>query len=269
MSVIIVVLALLALRYIQIGQTERRYIWVISYAAKALAFFKKRKIHNINLILLGMILPWLGFLVVVEGLIYFRVFGLVGFVVNLLFFWFALWPLTRQQLVAEGFETGQENEASQSPAYFLVEANQATFAVIFWFFLLGIYGALLYRFLNLLYRHAHQFAEVEGFVLFLNLLQKIVDWLPARLLGLTYALAGNFSPAFDEWKKYAKKEVGYNEILLQETGEKALAGTFSETALPEEKSREIIRLIDRSLTIWIVLAAFFTIAQTFLSNRFF
>ncbi|MES3007837.1 MAG: regulatory signaling modulator protein AmpE [Pseudomonadota bacterium] len=69
------------------------------------------------------------------------------------------------------------------------------FAVLFWYLLLGPVGALFYH-LGFLYRNrvsGHSSVEVSELVLRLVYL---LEWVPARLLGLTFSLAGDFVAAF-------------------------------------------------------------------------
>lgn len=67
------------------------------------------------------------------------------------------------------------------------------FAVLFWFFILGPIGALMYR---LVFIRSH--AETE------DVLAKrwlwILEWPAARTLGLSFALTGNFSGCIQHWR---------------------------------------------------------------------
>lgn len=63
------------------------------------------------------------------------------------------------------------------------------FAVVFWFMILGPAGALLYRLTRLQAQALPAGAEASPDLRFLYWL----EWLPARVLAFTFALAGNFS----------------------------------------------------------------------------
>lgn len=72
--------------------------------------------------------------------------------------------------------------------YLLWQAYQSFFAVIFWYFLLGPGAALAYRLLALT-------AELSGQPALkarAEQLRHIMDWLPVRVLTLSFALVGNF-----------------------------------------------------------------------------
>lgn len=68
------------------------------------------------------------------------------------------------------------------------------FAILFWFFLLGPLGVLMYRLVFLEARHDES-----------NMLAKrwlwILEWPAARMLGLSFALTGNFQGCIHHWKE--------------------------------------------------------------------
>lgn len=81
---------------------------------------------------------------------------------------------------------------AQVQGFVLWRAQQGFFAVIFWYALLGPLLALAYRLLALVGEHAGDMRlreRAQGW-------QAVLDWLPARLLALSLALAGNFVGAY-------------------------------------------------------------------------
>ena len=87
----------------------------------------------------------------------------------------------------------QEAVGSISYRYF-----ERYFAVIFWFVLAGAPGALLYRLLvlrsdmNLDSEQEDKYRVQHGL--------HLMEWLPARLLGLSLAFVGNFTACLDSWR---------------------------------------------------------------------
>ncbi len=77
----------------------------------------------------------------------------------------------------------------QVQGYLLWQAYQSFFAVIFWYALLGPVAALAYRLLALTCEHTTLPALRESSVR----LRHLFDWLPARGLGMSFALVGNFA----------------------------------------------------------------------------
>jgi adenosylcobinamide-phosphate synthase len=93
------------------------------------------------------------------------------------------------------------------------------FGVIFWFVLLGPFGAALYFFSQL----AH--GRWEGDEDFLSPLEQVVhvlDWLPARALGLSFAIVGNFESAMKSWRDQAFQWLNRNEGVALAAGAGAL-----------------------------------------------
>lgn len=75
------------------------------------------------------------------------------------------------------------------------------YGVLFWFVLLGPVGAVLFRAASIL---ARRWSNTEGrFGLFALKAFHVVNWLPARLTALTYAIAGNFEDATFCWRTQA------------------------------------------------------------------
>ncbi|MCG8426171.1 MAG: regulatory signaling modulator protein AmpE [Chromatiales bacterium] len=77
----------------------------------------------------------------------------------------------------------------------LIQACGRLFGVIFWFLLLGPLGAVLYRFTMQL---KAQNENTEASQRLLN----ILNWIPARLTALAYAIAGSFDDALHGWRQH-------------------------------------------------------------------
>lgn len=134
------------------------------------------------------------------------------------------------------------------------------FAVVFWFFLLGPAAALFYRILQLLQRGAHSDAEARS-----QLAQWLLwlEWLPARLLGLAFAITGNFVDCFRVWRESFSGLTPTRELLLR-YAEKALPGAVVrggdgvEPAFLTAAATELDELRDmlrRSAICWLVVLA--------------
>lgn len=83
----------------------------------------------------------------------------------------------------------------------LLQSHHRLFAVVFWFAILGAVGAILYRLTWILARPRTEGEETEPTVFRATArhLLAILDWVPIRLLALSYALAGSFDEAMHEW----------------------------------------------------------------------
>jgi AmpE protein len=88
-----------------------------------------------------------------------------------------------------------QNLLLQSVSYRLFEY---VFPTLFWFSLLGAPGAVLYRCVVLLAENNNQNeqeVELSDYLLW------VIEWLPVRLLGLCFALVGNFGSCIKSWQE--------------------------------------------------------------------
>jgi len=90
----------------------------------------------------------------------------------------------------------------------LVASYQHVFAVVFWFVVLpGPSGAILYRLSSFLHRHwaVRGDAELAAFGSFAAQVFRLLDWVPARLTGIAFAVVGDFEDAAYCWRAQAAK----------------------------------------------------------------
>ena len=90
----------------------------------------------------------------------------------------------------------------------LVASYQHVFAVVFWFVLLpGPSGAILYRLSSFLHRRWADGgdAELAAFGSFAAQVFRLLDWAPARLTGIAFAVVGDFEDAAYCWRTQAAK----------------------------------------------------------------
>ena len=134
------------------------------------------------------------------------------------------------------------------------------FAVVFWFALLGPGLALTYRLLHLLRQQAAPDIPER---MWLAQWLEWLDWLPARLLGLAFAIIGDFVSCMRSWRDhffgqhsvrdllviYAERSVPHAEAGVRELGDEH----FVELAAHE--IRELRDLMRRSTMCWLVALA--------------
>ena len=89
----------------------------------------------------------------------------------------------------------------------LLASYQHVFAVVFWFVLLpGPSGAILYRLSAFLSRRwGSGEAELSVFGSFATQVFRLLDWMPARLTGIAFAVVGDFEDAAYCWRTQAAK----------------------------------------------------------------
>ena len=189
--------------------------------------------------------------------------------------------------------------------YSMLAAHRHVFGVLSWFsvlaaFGLGPMGAVLYRMAEFVARYWHHRNRTgEAFVS--ESLQQaasrawtVVDWLPARMTALSFAVVGNFEEAIDGWRYHAQRFPNDNDgVVLAATagalnvrlgGEALKAVSPAGLAAPaygmvdgdpdaqdsdSTPGREpevghlvqIVGLVWRSVVVWMVLLALLTLAR--------
>jgi adenosylcobinamide-phosphate synthase len=189
--------------------------------------------------------------------------------------------------------------------YSVLAAHRHVFGVLAWFSILaalglGPAGAVLYRmaeFVARYWRHRNSMqvqAASEALQSAAARAWLVVDWLPARLTAIAFAVVGSFEEAIDCWRNYAQRFPNDNDgVILAATsgavnvrlGGEALkpvfapnaSGTFQASGLTVEPPagtdstpgreaevahlRTIVGLVWRSVVLWMVLLALLTLAR--------
>lgn len=139
-------------------------------------------------------------------------------------------------------------------------ADVYLFSVLFWYIILGPVAVVLYaitRFLAL----PIDTPEKSCFYALAQKIHAVLDWLPARFTALGYALAGHFGHAFIHIRRYLLAGLASSNDLPLRAGLAALERDKNDVALANaEENLAALDLVDRSLVIWIVAIALFTLA---------
>lgn len=152
------------------------------------------------------------------------------------------WPLLHQRML-------------EATAY---QGFERLFAVIFWFLLFGPAGALLYR-LSFLYSHAEPANTGAKHWLW------ALEWVPVRLLGVSFAITGNFVGCINHWKRHAISTTSSSASVLRETVLGALSVDDELMQSCDCTQREIAalkRLYTRTLWFWITCLAIWILLQS-------
>lgn len=128
------------------------------------------------------------------------------------------------RIVSRNTEKMTEDEIVSSTIESVLEnGNDAVFAPMIWFLLLGAPGALLFRLANTL--DAMWGYKTEQYLLFGWCSAKsddLLGWLPARITAIFYAIQGNFRQAVYCWQHQAKLCQSPNGGVVMTTGAGAL-----------------------------------------------
>lgn len=212
-----------------------------------------------------------------------------------------------EQSAREALAEWQQVDASELPRsevvrhvieYSVISAHRHVFGVLLWFVVLsmlglGPAGAVVYRTAEYLSRYWSR-KSIAGAPPVSERLQhaartawQAMDWLPARVTALGFAIVGSFEEAIDGWRYYAQRFPHDNDgVILAATagainvqlGGEALRQREDLTVGPlyddEEGSsstpgraaevshlRSVVGLVWRSVVVWMLLLALLTLAR--------
>ena len=122
-------------------------------------------------------------------------------------------------------ELSSEDVAKLAIEQALAASYTHGFSVIFWFVLLpGPTGAVLYRLSHYLGQRwgKTESAELLAFGAFAARAFAVIDWIPARLTALTFAIVGDFEDAIFCWRSQAARWFDPNMGIVLSAGAGAL-----------------------------------------------
>ena len=155
----------------------------------------------------------------------------------------------------------------------LENGNDAVFAAIFWFVIAGAPGVVIFRLTNTLdAMWGYKNERYNSFGFFVAKFDDILNFIPARLTALTYALMGNWKNAMQCWSDQGSlwespnagtvMAAGAGALDVQLGGADQYHGEYKER--PDlgcgKKARpEIIQqacdMLDRSTILWVIVVA--------------
>ena len=174
--------------------------------------------------------------------------------------------------------------------YSVLAAHRHVFGVLAWFsvlaaFGLGPAGAVLYRLSEFVVRYWQHKSDAHHHPVSPALQQtavdawRTIDWLPARLTAISFAVVGSFEDAIDGWRNYVptSQDDGGSDsdgIVLAATsgavnirlGDAAsnVAGAATQPAGQQPEVAHlavIVGLVWRTVVMWMVLLALLTLAR--------
>jgi AmpE protein len=160
----------------------------------------------------------------------------------------AVFNFNHNQVAAEDGE-GLHTEAVRALSYRYFEHY---FAVIFWFCVLGAPIAVLYRLAEL---HTDLALDAEDEKPAAEQWLWLMEWLPARLMGLSLAAVGNFSACFQRWRKSLTNTEDSTATVLNDY---VLAAGLDNSS-PTQQVRSVQTLYWRALVLVVSVLALLTI----------
>jgi len=144
------------------------------------------------------------------------------------------------------------------------EALERWFGTIFWFAVLGIYGAILYRLTDRI--TAGDLPLPEGQQSLFERLRQVLEWPVAQLMTLALAIATDFDSVHKAWRRYHDDQghglfEGNNGFLYAAAQQVVLNGDAARDGYADQLSgplgclRQAMDLIWRVLGVWLTVLA--------------
>ncbi|MEL0028263.1 MAG: regulatory signaling modulator protein AmpE [Perlucidibaca sp.] len=155
-------------------------------------------------------------------------------------------------------EVALASELGEARGELLRESLHELFSPLFWFLLASPVAAVGYYLL----RHAARRGSEETRVLAQSWLH-LADWVPTRLLALSFALAGNFTATWEVIRERLLKPDAAGHELIDEAAAAAEPAEIDAAAEPAaelaEALEELQGLMQRALIVWMVMLALHTL----------
>ncbi len=259
MSLISILISLGVQRYAKFNSYSRQIDWLVPYVKWMQSKIKQiTKGHGLVGVLI-LVLPILIAVSIVFSVTY-HLLGLVGYVLlSIVLLWYCL----------DGRDLRQEPYETKNVSKLFTLTYEGLFGVIFWFFIFGPVGlTLYYMIVNLRLLLEKQKSDAnKDLMAFAIKTQGVLDWVPLRLLGLSYALVGNFSATFKAWMPELLTGIKASHEQAAKWGLEAITHSEkkkSKQSADESTSNQMddaITLIDRALLVWLVVMALLSIGS--------
>lgn len=143
--------------------------------------------------------------------------------------------LLRQWKALDTVDMSASDVTQQTIEHALVSVQRYVLGVFFWFILpIGPAGAVLYRLTDYVAgKWNHTDSEASPALReFAQKVFDLLDWIPARLTAIGYAIVGNFEDAIEVWRGYARLWPNPNTGVMLASAAGALGIRLGATAGP-------------------------------------
>ena len=227
MSFLVIAVCLALQWFLNLSSASYQRAWAIPYSNYMQKRFSALLPGHRLFTLLLLVLPILIAISIVFTLLY-HLFGQTGYrIASLLFLWYCVDVLCMKP---------SADDVSMDVLF--LQSYQKVFALLAWYFVFGPVGLSLYVSVA-----AFRAAELDP--LFTTALG-ILDWVPLRLLGLSFALAGDFGAVFKRWIQALPMGIVDHQNQAVEWGVAAL------TSKKANPLSDAASLVQRALCIWLM-----------------
>lgn len=244
MKLFIILICLFSERYLIHKLSYHRFFWFNDYCNTIQVKLKNQSFFNNPwALLLILVLPPILIFSLVYSVFHTLLFGLFGFLLSLLVFYYCLGPINLFYPAAQ-----EKLQPFELIGQYFNLINRQLFSAVFWFLLAGPIGVLFYRLVALC-------AAVPAVTLQANEILDLMEWVPTRITVFLFLIVGNFQKGYQKWVKSFLAKPDYNHIYLTDAGLAALQ--MSESEEPSMVDAE--KLVEHAIVVMLVLIALFTL----------
>jgi AmpE protein len=154
---------------------------------------------------------------------------------------------------------GNNKELKRAVSKAILTKSLEVFVGLFWFMTLKIYGIAIYFLVVLLRDHAlkanSDYVEIAKLA---NKIEEILSWLPARLLGLSYALVGDFNRGISYLAHNMWSGLSQVKDFAIAVGLAALSINGNASDADKQENLAVLNIVNRALIIWLLSATLVT-----------
>jgi len=142
------------------------------------------------------------------------------------------------------------------------ESLHRWFGIIFWFALLGVVGAFMYRIVDWLACEKSSLTTAQKHLIMRA--RQLLDWPAAQLMTLSLAIATDFDSVFIAWKRYHDEQghglfEGNNGFLLASARQIVLSGHAAKDGYADQLVGPLATLKQSMDLVWRVLGVWMTV----------
>lgn len=248
MTFIIVLICIALQRFLKLDSMSHQVHWIEPYTRWMYSKTNQIAHGHAMVSLLILIIPLLLGISIIFALIY-HLFGSIGyFVGSALLLWYCL---DARELKNNPYEGGNVSKL-------FIHTYRHLFAIVFWFAAFGPVGLTLYVVIDNLRRYLESQPDEKqiNLLYFITHVQGLLDWVPLRLLGMTFAFVGHFSNSFKLVVDQLFSGIKHNQQQIVDWG---LAAQLGDEINAEASLADTFTLIDRALIVWLMALALFNI----------
>lgn len=245
MKLLVILLCLFCERFLIHTVSYQRFYWFTDYYQMIKSRTDKNGLFMNPWALLALIVIPLLLVALVIYLVLLHVFfGLMGFLLSILIFFYCLGPQNIFYPITQS-ETKSDQELI---ADYFIGVNRQLFSLTFWFIIAGPIGALAYRLITLCRELTPVYEQA-------NEITDLLEWIPARLTVVLFLLVGNFQRGISLLIAFLFAKPETNSEMLRDCGLQAVrSNDMEEISMPQAEG-----LVEHAIIVMLVFIALFTL----------